>query len=128
MKDTPVHQDHIAKEDRPKRVFTGLIIEPKTRNSSKYLNKKEQLLVDGYKVMLYKIAYNENPKFRHVGARCEELNSLAEKFKTGYPWKNNQRLVSLGTPELVATALGLSNRLEMVEKAKLGRDVGRVDG
>jgi hypothetical protein len=128
MKDTPVHEDHLAKEDRPKKVFTSNVVDPKTRNSSKSLNKSEQYLVDGYKTMLWKIAYNENPKYRHVGARCEDLNSWAEKFKTGYPWKNNERLVRLGTPELVATAIGLSSRLESIEKVKNGRDIGRVDG
>jgi hypothetical protein len=128
MKDTPVNQDHIAKEDRPKKVFTTQVVEPKARNSSKNLNKSEQDLVDGYKKMLWKIAYNNNPKYRHVGARCEDLNFWAEKFKTGYPWKNNERMVTLATPQLVAAAVGLSDRLESIEKVKNGRDIGRVDG
>lgn len=118
-----------AKEDRPKIAFTSVSTnKQKSDNSANKLNKKEQELVDGYKTMLYSIAYNNHPRFKHVGTRCSELNSLAEQFKTGYPWKNNERLVKLATPQLVNTAVALASRLEMVEKAKNGRDLGRVDG
>lgn len=122
--------NHIAVADRPKLVFTGTasIVDKKKGESTKRLNASEQHLVDCYKTMIWKIAYAPNNKYRHVGARCTELNDLAEKFKTGYPWKNTEKMVSLATPMLVTYALALSSTLESVEKAKLGRDVGRVDG
>ena len=116
---------HVATEDRPKLVSP---IIPKDKKNTSGLTKSEQKLVDGYKAMLYKLAYHKFPSVKHVGTRVAELNTWMEKFRTGYPWKNNQRLVSLATPQLVAAALALSSRLETVEKAKLGRDIGKVDG
>lgn len=116
---------HLPKEDRPKLIYAPAA-EIKSHNSPKRLTKSEQKLVDGYKTMILKTAYGKETKY--VGTTCTKLTELAEKFKSGFPWKNNEKLVSLATPQLVAMANALANRIEMVEKAKLGRDIGRVDG
>jgi len=96
------------------------------------LTPEEQVVVDSYKVYLWKIAYNKFPRFRHVGQRCDELNKMARTFMTGWPFEkagNNQlgRLGRLGREQLVRCAEMYEKRLRDLYKAKHDRDVGRIE-
>ena len=77
---------------------------------------------------LYKLAYNDQPRFKHVGQRCQALNDLANKYRTGYPWKNNQVMVEVATPILTSYAEAISHQLMEIEKVRFGRDIGHLDG
>ena len=91
------------------------------------LTREEKAVVDGYKKRFNKIAYNNNPKYRHVGMRCVDLADLAKLFMTGHPWKNNQKLRTLATPVLTELALTYEKRLREVFKSAHGKDVGKID-
>ena len=82
------------------------------------LTEEDQTVVNGYKIKLFKLAYNRFPSYRNEGDRVRALDDFVTKLKTGWPWKNNQRLTLLGTPQLVSFGEALSKRIVDVEKCK----------
>jgi hypothetical protein len=97
------------------------------RENPATLTKKELAVVEGYKTKLYRIAYNKNPAYRHVGHVCNELDRWYRLFYTGWPWKGNEKMCRLATPILAGYAETLSKRLRELYKAQHGRDIGKID-
>lgn len=116
------------KENRP--VFSTEKQNFKTlpRGTNRFgLEPGEYHILQCYLAKIYKVAFNHFPNFRNVGDRTRALQDLANKYRNGYPWANNQRMKNLATPVLVSYAEVLAKQLEDIEKVKYGRDLGHVD-
>lgn len=117
--------------EKPSRVFSSgdpRILREKNLKRT-FLKENEQRVVDSYKIMVMRLANNFHPRFRNEGDRCRELDALALKFRSGWPWKNNDRLLTYGTPQLVSLTEALSKRVIDVMKCKKKgerTDVGKL--
>jgi len=106
--------------EKNRQIFST--VDPKIIKEKSYkkniLTKQEQRALDSYKMKLYKLSNNRFLGYRNEGDRCRSIDALVTKLRTGWPWKNNERLITFATPELVAYGEALSRRILDVEKCK----------
>lgn len=102
----------------------------RTDNSPYKEARKHQIYRD-HATRISKMSGNDKIPAR---TRIEKLNQMSRQYATGYPFKNNQRLMALnvdGVPLLSRLASGAADQLLAVEKIKAGKgrstDLGKID-
>lgn len=78
-----------------------------------------------YQTLVIKTCHTK--KFKDQGLRVNALNELGKRFATGWPWRQNSKMTELATPTLVDMCYALASQIVDIEKARIGKDVGRID-